>query len=297
MRLQIQTSQEASQTNLPADLLPLQPLWSKCIHYLKYFNPVQARYVGHEWRQIIEIVAQAAQVASSVSQALPAPKMSVPKTNVVQPLLAAKIIRDAMLRLDPSCAVFTSTHLLLVRFCLYAKAYTCALPVLNRHICHLPGPVDRYASRNSPALCANHDSSLAFITEDSGLSAKVTSRDLIRYFLYGGMVYLALKKWSEASHFLELAMSMPTTGPVSMIMVEAYKKWVLVGLLETGKVSLQLPRNECFSYPAANTRADAPNPECDIVECVKNLPVHCQALREPGPYFRAWRFESIKHRN
>lgn len=217
LRLQVQTLQEASQANLPADLLPSQPLWSKCIHYLRYFNPVQARYVGHEWRQIIEIVAQAAQVAS-------------------RPLLAAKVIRDAMLRLDPSCAVFTSTHLLLVRLCLYAKAYTCALPVLNRHICHLPGPVDRYASRNSPALCANHDSSLAFITEDSGHSAKLTSRDLIRYFLYSGMVYLALKKWSEASHFLELAMSMPTTGPVSMIMVEAYKKWVLVGLLETGKM-------------------------------------------------------------
>jgi COP9 signalosome complex subunit 3 len=61
------------------------------------------------------------------------------------------------------------------------------------------------------------------------------------------MVYLALKKWSEASHFLELVMAIPTTGPVSMIMVEAYKKWVLVGLLETGKVSQAEPSHQAFS--------------------------------------------------
>ncbi|KAJ5750846.1 hypothetical protein N7533_007874 [Penicillium manginii] len=217
LRLQIQTLQETSQEKLPADLLPSRVLWTKCVHYLKKFNPIQVRYVGHEWRQLIELVAQAAQAAS-------------------KPFLATQLIKDAMLRLDPSCAVFTSTHLLLVRLCLHAKAYTCILPVLNKHICHFPGISERFPPKGAPVLCADHESSLAFITNNSGLSAPLGSRDLSRYFLYGGMVYLALKKWSEASHFLELVMAIPTTGPVSMIMVEAYKKWVLVGLLETGKL-------------------------------------------------------------
>jgi len=48
---------------------------------------------------------------------------------------------------------------------------------------------------------------------------------------------MALKEWPKASHFLGTAISMPTMGSVSMIMVEAYKKWILVGLLEKGKVS------------------------------------------------------------
>lgn len=53
------------------------------------------------------------------------------------------------------------------------------------------------------------------------------------------MVYMALKQWRKASHFLGIVISMPTLGSISMIMVEAYKKWVLVGLIQDGKVSLR----------------------------------------------------------
>lgn len=142
-----------------------------------------------------------------------------------------------MLRLDPSCSVFTSTHLLLVRLCLHAKSYGCALPVLDKHICHFPGSAERAPLKSSPLLCASQETGATFITSRSGLSTHLTWRDQSRYFLYGGMIYMALKEWKKASHFLELVMSMPTVGPISMIMVEAYKKWVLVGLIEAGKVS------------------------------------------------------------
>jgi COP9 signalosome complex subunit 3 len=47
---------------------------------------------------------------------------------------------------------------------------------------------------------------------------------------------MALKQWSKAARFLGIVISMPTVGPISMIMVEAYKKWILVSLLEKGKV-------------------------------------------------------------
>jgi COP9 signalosome complex subunit 3 len=85
-------------------------------------------------------------------------------------------------------------------------------------------------------LCADGPS-VSFITDTSGFSSKLSYRDYLRYFLYGSMVYMALKKWRSALHFLGVVISMPTAGSVSLIMVEAYKKWVLVGLLETGKVS------------------------------------------------------------
>jgi COP9 signalosome complex subunit 3 len=91
-------------------------------------------------------------------------------------------------------------------------------------------------------LCAG-DSSVSFITDISGFSSKLTYRDYLRYFLYGGMVYMTLKKWRRALHFLGVVISMPVAGSVSLIMVEAYKKWVLVGLLERGKVSLIQPGN------------------------------------------------------
>lgn len=141
-----------------------------------------------------------------------------------------------MLRLDPSCAVLTSTHLLLIRLCLHAKAYTFALPVLERHVCHLPSLTGRPSSTSYSLPCSKHKSSLGFITESSGLSSKLSYKDYLRYFLYGSMVYMALKKWRKASHFLAIVISMPTLGCISMIMVEAYKKWILVGLIQNGKV-------------------------------------------------------------
>ncbi|OQD91417.1 hypothetical protein PENSOL_c054G09568 [Penicillium solitum] len=151
-----------------------------------------------------------------------------------QPLLGATLVKDAMLRLDPSCAVFTSTHLLLVRLCLQAKAYSCALPVLNKQICHFPISLGRPSSDPS-VLCADHSSGVSFMTEASGVSSKLSFRDYLQYFLYGGMVYMALKQWRNALHFLGIVISTPSTNSVSLIMVEAYKKWVLVGLLEKGK--------------------------------------------------------------
>lgn len=143
-----------------------------------------------------------------------------------------------MLRLDPSCAVFTSTHLLLVRLCLRARAYSCALPVLDKHICHLPTLTGRAHSNSSQSHpCATHDSSLSFMTDTSGLSSRLSYRDYLQYFLCGGMVYMALKRWHQAFHFLGIVICLPTAGSISKVMVEAYKKFILVGLLEQGKVS------------------------------------------------------------
>jgi COP9 signalosome complex subunit 3 len=74
------------------------------------------------------------------------------------------------------------------------------------------------------------------MTEAAGVSSKLSYREYLQYFLYGSMIYMALKKWRNALHFLGIVISTPSTSSVSLIMVEAYKKWVLVGLLEKGKV-------------------------------------------------------------
>lgn len=47
---------------------------------------------------------------------------------------------------------------------------------------------------------------------------------------------MALKEWSKARHFLSIVISCPVVNAVSLIMVEAYKKWVLVNLLDKGTV-------------------------------------------------------------
>ena len=88
-----------------------------------------------------------------------------------------------------------------------------------------------------PYLSSRHDTSSTFITPESGLSAKLEYRDHLIYFLYGAMIFMALKKWKRALLFLEIVIMSPVANNVSKIQVDAYKKWVLISLLSKGNVS------------------------------------------------------------
>ncbi|RDW90907.1 putative COP9 subunit 3 [Aspergillus mulundensis] len=72
----------------------------------------------------------------------------------------------------------------------------------------------------------------------SGFSTNLTYRDHLQFYMYSAMIYMALQKWEQASHCLSVVISAPTAKSVSKIMVEAYKKWILVNLLGHGKLPL-----------------------------------------------------------
>lgn len=141
-----------------------------------------------------------------------------------------------MLRLDPTTSCFTSTHTLFVRLCLEARAYRVSCPILDNDIYHFPASLGKNPT-NAPLLCAKHDSSSAYINSTSGLSDTLNHKDHLQYFLYGAMLYIGMKRWDRALLFLEFAIISPTGNTASMIQVEAYKKWVLVGVLLKGRVS------------------------------------------------------------
>jgi len=56
------------------------------------------------------------------------------------------------------------------------------------------------------------------------------------YYYYGGMIYAALKNYDRALYFFEVAITTPALA-VSHIMLEAYKKYILVSLILHGKAS------------------------------------------------------------
>ncbi|MCJ1397889.1 hypothetical protein MMC11_001085 [Xylographa trunciseda] len=209
-------------------------LWQKMLDFVERFDPIQVRYVGHEWRRLLEKIARVGLLSNKPSVAIPP-------------------IRTAILRLDPSAACFTSNHLLFVRLCLQAKAFQAALPVLDHDVFHMPLYPDKASYFPSP--CEHHETSSTFITTSSGLSEKLAYRDYITYFLYGGMIYLGLKKWARALLFLEIVIVAPTGNVASMIQVEAYKKWVLVGLLLKG-TPMAMPKTT-NSHAARTFRAIA----------------------------------------
>ncbi|KAJ6123233.1 hypothetical protein N7512_005698 [Penicillium capsulatum] len=214
LRLRLQILRETTGRAVPVDLLPGGRLWLRAAYFLDAFDRAQVCFAGQEFRYLIELVAEASQT----------------------PILSVLLIRNALLRLDPSCAMLTSIHLLLIRLCLHAKAYTCALPVLDQNISHLPIPNKRPTPKSTSKDGTGNGSNSPLVSEIPGISANISSMDYLRYFLYGGMVYMALKEWRKASHFLGIVISMPTAGSISMIMIEAYKKWVLVGLLQKGQL-------------------------------------------------------------
>ncbi|OJD17945.1 hypothetical protein AJ78_01976 [Emergomyces pasteurianus Ep9510] len=218
-----QVSQENTKESFPNAWLPGGEIWLKSVALLKMFDPIQIRYAGQEWRGLVEMVAKSAEMAS-------------------RPLLALHPLKQAILRLDPSSSTFTSSHTTFVRLCLQSRSYLCALDILDKPICHFPTTSDKLFIKRSQLLPnQQHESSMSFITSASGLSGKINHRSYLEYFLYGAMVYVGLKRWDNALHFLEVVISAPTTNSVSMIMVEAYKKWVLLCLLEKGK-PLPMPK-------------------------------------------------------
>lgn len=137
--------------------------------------------------------------------------------------------------MDPTCASFTVSHLYLTRLCLLAKAYKIARPVIDRTIFAIPSSADRLFIQHSQGEPDTNAARPPYIFEPP---MKITYTDHLQYFLYGGMIYMALKEWSKARHFLSIVISCPVVNAVSLIMVEAYKKWVLVNLLENGTVGL-----------------------------------------------------------
>jgi len=180
----------------------------------------------------------------------------------------------AILRVDPAGSTLTSSHVIFARICLEARAFAAALPVLDKEIFYFP-PIGNKIGENNlyPYLCSDHDTGSTFMTPDSGLSAKLDHRDTLQYFLFGGMIYMGLKDWKKAFTFLEIALVTPVVGNASKIQVEAYKKWVLVGLLHKGYVSpnfitiLFKPQDLMMSRTVSIYATNDKYTSCEAVPC------------------------------
>jgi len=126
------------------------------------------------------------------------------------PVRAVKIMKIAIGKIAPAYHL-TPQHSLFLRACLSAKCYKASLPVL-----------DEFVYLIDPKI--------------SG----VRSEDTRSFYYYGGICYIGLKKWEKAIEFFETVISAPAIT-ASAIMVEAYKKLVLVSLIHKGEVG-NLPK-------------------------------------------------------
>uniref|UniRef100_A0A8C0LXI9 COP9 signalosome complex subunit 3 n=2 Tax=Canis lupus familiaris TaxID=9615 RepID=A0A8C0LXI9_CANLF len=128
-----------------------------------------------------------------------------------QPLRGISILKQAIDKMQMNTNQLTSIHADLCQLCLLAKCFKPALPYLDvdmMDICKENGAYD--------------------------------AKHFLCYYYYGGMIYTGLKNFERALYFYEQAITTPAMA-VSHIMLESYKKYILVSLILLGKVQ-QLPK-------------------------------------------------------
>ncbi|ELT89416.1 hypothetical protein CAPTEDRAFT_130389 [Capitella teleta] len=123
-----------------------------------------------------------------------------------QPLRGISLLAKAINKIQLSPSQLTSIHADLCQMCLLSKCMKPALPFL--------------------------DVDITDISKEGGL---YDARHFLQYYYYGGMIYLALKKLDRALYFFEIAVTTPSMA-VSHIMLESYKKYLLVALILHGKI-------------------------------------------------------------
>ncbi|KAH7011658.1 hypothetical protein EDB80DRAFT_397851 [Ilyonectria destructans] len=187
-------------------------LLDETLRFLLNFEPLQIRYSGLSFRKLLETIA-AGQVFS--------------------PLVSIEVLASAMLRMDPSGSMFTSTHLMLVKYAYESSWIEPALKILDCDITFYPGMAGQ---KDAKLLCDLSLSPASYISVDTGLTESVKSASVLEYNLLSGLCYMTRKDWTKAYQALERVVTHPSRDKgVSKIMDEAYKRWVLVGLLKDGK--------------------------------------------------------------
>lgn len=102
----------------------------------------------------------------------------------------------------------TTVHADLLQLSLASKNFSLALKLVSREILDIHKP------------------------SKSAFDAKY----LLAYFYYAGCIYAALKNYEESLFYFEQALTVPASA-FSQIMIESYKKFILVSLISKAKVN------------------------------------------------------------
>jgi len=86
---------------------------------------------------------------------------------------------------------------------------------------------------------------------DIAKEATQNPKYILLFFYYGGMIFTALKKYERALYYYEACVTIPTLA-VSHIMLEAYKKFLLVTLIVHGDKTKDMTSLPKYTSPVIN---------------------------------------------
>lgn len=121
-----------------------------------------------------------------------------------------------------------------------------ALAVLDKEITSYPSmvrepreprePRESRDARDPRPLCDEGLNPALYISTATGLTDSFKSGSVLEYNFLRSLAYMSRRDWDRAFAALEQVISHPTKSHgVSKVMVECYKRWILVGLLKSGQ--------------------------------------------------------------
>ncbi|KAG8418030.1 hypothetical protein J3459_006419 [Metarhizium acridum] len=197
----------------PATPISQATLLDKVVEFVLHFDAIQIRYYGQSMLSLLEKIGSG---------------------RLFPPAAAVTLLSTAMLRIDPSGTFFTSTHLLLAKLAYSSNIVEAALEVFDCDILFYP---DMSHSKDGRLLCEPNLAPASYISAQTGLTDNVKQSTVLEYDHIRGLAYMSMGLWSKAEAAFEQVISHPSRDRgVSKIMVESYKRWILVGLLSQGKI-------------------------------------------------------------
>ncbi|EGO60673.1 hypothetical protein NEUTE1DRAFT_144053 [Neurospora tetrasperma FGSC 2508] len=189
-----------------------ESLASYMAHFLLQFDARQIRCKGSTWSDVL--------------------KEAYNERGLFPASVAVELVTAALLRLDPSGSIITSHHCNLVELAYNTGNVGAILPLIEKPIIYMPAK----GMSTAQPLCDMSLPPPAYINPDSQLTDTLTSAAVLQYDFLCGLCFIERRMWQQAFDAFERCVTYPTRdGGCSKIMTEAYNKWVLVGLLLTGK--------------------------------------------------------------
>ncbi|EDW17331.1 COP9 signalosome complex subunit 3 [Drosophila mojavensis] len=143
-------------------------------------------------------------------------------------ILGIKVLSLAIDQIRQMETQLTPIHADLCQLSLKAKNFNLILPYLDTDITDIS---------TVAAECKNQQQQQPQHTLDANNDAKY----FLLYYYYGGMIYTAIKNYERALYFFEVCITTPAMA-MSHIMLEAYKKFLMVSLIVEGKIAY-IPKN------------------------------------------------------
>ncbi len=149
--------------------------------------------------------------------------------------MGVELLATALLRVDPSGSILTSHHVSLVNLAYQTGNAELVRKVIDKKILFYAGMKEKSERRVASDMTLPPT---AYVTPELGLTTRLTPSMVLEYDIVCALCYLNQRLWRQAFEALERVITFPTRDSgCSKIMVDAYGKWILTGLLLTGKTA------------------------------------------------------------